>query len=187
MKITNIVLIFVVIFAIVVYKANSDKQNSTNYTNFNTQNSDLGDKIELNLDSGEKIWLRKSSYGFDMQNNSRPTLFIFFTTWCPTCKNNIPFYLNLQKQCPNLRLIGALLENKDEKTVKKYKKTFGITYEIIKSGATSLSKAARKTNFVPSLLLLDKNGVLIHEGTVNSNNIQNFINLILNLSKQNQC
>lgn len=182
MKMTNIVLIFVVIFAIAIYKTNSDKtnkiQNSTNYTNFSTQNSDLDDKIELNLDSGDKIWLRKSSYGFDMQNNSRPTLFIFFTTWCPTCKNSIPFYLNLQKKYPNLRLIGALLENKDEKTIKKYKKTFGITYEITKSGANSLAKASKKNNLVPSLLLLDKNGVLIHEGVLTSDNTQNFLNSI---------
>lgn len=180
MKMTNIVLISVVIFAIAVYKTNTNKKenNSAHYINSSANNVDFSSEIELNLDSGEKILLRKSANGFTMQNNAKPTLFVFFTTWCPSCQKSVPFYLDLQKKCSNLRIIGALLEDKDNKTVQKYKKSFGVTYEVTRSGAVSLSKISRKTNLVPSLLLLDKNGLLIHEGILTKDNTQNFLNSI---------
>ena len=95
MNITKILIIFAVVFAVAVYKSNTNKSNdkgiSAHYMNSISQNDTLGDNIVLNLDSGNQISLQKSKDGFTMQNNNQPTLCVFFATWCPSCKKSVPF------------------------------------------------------------------------------------------------
>ncbi|MDA3066162.1 MULTISPECIES: TlpA family protein disulfide reductase [unclassified Campylobacter] len=182
MNITKILIIFAVVFAVAVYKSNTNKSNgkgnSAHYINSISQNDTLGDNVVLNLDSGKQISLQKSKDGFTMQNNNQPTLFVFFATWCPSCKKSVPFYLSLQKKCSNLRIVGALLEDKERSVIQKYKKTLNINYEITQSGARALERANGGVNAIPSLLLLDKNGITKHSGVLTPQNMQNFLSSI---------
>lgn len=56
-----------------------------------------------------------------------PVLLVnFFSTWCPTCRGEIPYFEDLQKKYKNELFIAGILVNDDANTTKL--KTFADTY-----------------------------------------------------------
>ena len=71
--------------------------------------------LRLNLLNGKTINLQKRKNGFDIKDNDKATLFVFFATWCPPCRAEIPHLNNLsEKFKEELNIVGVLLEEKNE-------------------------------------------------------------------------
>ena len=86
-------------------------------------------KITLNLLNGQTIDLEKKENGFNLKSNDKATLFIFFATWCPPCKAEIPHLNNLsEKFKKELNIVGVLLEDKDAQEVAMFAKKYNIKY-----------------------------------------------------------
>lgn len=148
---------------------------------------DLGDKFELSLDSGDKLWLQKRQNGFlitqnaiNLQNN-QAILFLFFTTWCPSCKREYPKFSQIGIDYPNLRVIGVLLENRTKADIMRFKKAFKIDYEIVISGYENLSKNLGGIIGTPTTILLDKQGEIIYKklGTNDIDELNKTINKLV--------
>ena len=112
-------------------QTSSDAQIEANRTDANlSQNSAKSEPVvdlHLNLLNGKTINLQKRKDGFDIKDNDKATLFVFFATWCPPCRAEIPHLNNLsEKFKEELNIIGVLLEEKNEQEVKDFAKKYNI-------------------------------------------------------------
>jgi len=72
-------------------------------------------EINLKLLNGTTMQITKRSNGFDVKDGKKATLYVFFATWCPPCKAEIPHLNNLSEKFKNeLDIVGVLLEDKSE-------------------------------------------------------------------------
>ena len=117
-------------------------------------------KITLNLLNGQTIDLEKKENGFNLKSNDKATLFIFFATWCPPCKAEIPHLNNLsEKFKKELNIVGVLLEDKDAQEVAMFAKKYNIKYDVsVGEGNFAFEKAIGGIMGLPSSMLLKPNG-----------------------------
>lgn len=88
-------------------------------------------EINLKLLSGTTMQITKRSNGFDVKDGKKATLYVFFATWCPPCKAEIPHLNNLSEKFKNeLDIVGVLLEDKSEDEVKDFAQKYKIKYEV---------------------------------------------------------
>ena len=100
--------------------SNLNKDSVAPKTSENSQNNDIKD-ITLKLLNGSTMQVTKRSNGFDVKDGKKATLYVFFATWCPPCKAEIPHLNNLSEKFKNeLNIVGVLLEDKSEDEVKEF-------------------------------------------------------------------
>ena len=145
-------------------QTSSDAQIEANKTDANlSQNSAKSEPVvdlHLNLLNGKTINLQKRKDGFDIKDNDKATLFVFFATWCPPCRAEIPHLNNLsEKFKEELNIIGVLLEEKNEQEVKDFAKKYNIKYDVaVGEGNFLLEKAVGGIIGLPSSALYKPNG-----------------------------
>ncbi|MBE3606962.1 TlpA family protein disulfide reductase [Campylobacter sp. RM13119] len=120
----------------------------------------VDEKIDLKLLSNEIFSLQKRENGFDIKDNEKATLFVFWATWCPPCKAEIPHLNNLsEKYKKELNIIAVLLEDKNEDEIKAFAQKYQIKYDIAIGESNYLFEKAIGGIFaLPSSALFDKNG-----------------------------
>ncbi|WP_258034073.1 TlpA disulfide reductase family protein, partial [Campylobacter concisus] len=83
--------------------------------------SDEVEEIRLSLLNGKTMQITKRSNGFDVKDGKKATLYVFFATWCPPSKAEIPSLNNLSEKFKNeLNIVAVLLEDKSEDEVKEF-------------------------------------------------------------------
>lgn len=111
------------------------------------------------------------------QGDKKATLFVFFATWCPPCKVEIPHLNNLaEKFRKDLNIIGISLENKSIEEIKEFAKSYNIKYDIAVGEANFiLEKAVGGILGLPSSILYKADGSyfngyvgLVHEEILES-------------------
>ena len=97
----------------------------------------------------------KRSNGFDVKDGKKATLYVFFATWCPPCKAEIPHLNNLSEKFKNeLNIVGVLLEDKSEDEVKEFAQKYKIKYDVaVGEGNFLFEKAMGGINGLPSSAL----------------------------------
>lgn len=118
------------------------------------------ENITLNLMSGEKLNLSVKNASIKIQNNDKATLFVFFTTWCPPCRAEIPHLNNLSdKFTKDLNIVGILLEEKSNDEINEFINKFKIKYEISNSQSNyDLEKAIGGVIGLPFSILYKSDG-----------------------------
>lgn len=117
----------------------------------------------LTLQSGESLSMQKTQNGFEINGNDKAVLFVFFTTWCPPCKAEIP-HLNdiLEKYGENLRIIGVLLEYKTNAEISNFIQKYDIKFDVaVGENNFFFSKAIGDVAGIPQILLYDAKGNFI--------------------------
>jgi thiol-disulfide isomerase/thioredoxin len=86
----------------------------------------------------------------------------FWATWCPPCRAEMPFYVNLYKRLANrgLVIVGISLDAQGPGVVKKFVDSNGITYPIV-MGDEDVT-AAYKVELMPSTFVVDREGRIRH-------------------------
>lgn len=134
-----------------VLSSSNDKSYSFELTNLNNQ--------KISIDVKDKKWK------FEKQEN-KAVLLVFFATWCPPCKAEIPHLLNLKKQFGNkFEIIGVLVEDgKSNDEVKKFVQENQINYPVTNSPENFvLASAIGGVSSIPAMFLFGKNGDLIQD------------------------
>ncbi|MEK3732628.1 TlpA disulfide reductase family protein [Paenibacillus sp. FSL M8-0334] len=94
----------------------------------------------------------------------KPTVLLFFTSWCPYCQEDAPKMVTLhEKYKDQLNLYGINLAHRDEESeVKQYVQSFQIEYPILldEDGEVYAQYAG---NGFPSLYFFDSEGNVIQE------------------------
>ncbi len=86
----------------------------------------------------------------------------FWATWCPPCRAEMPFYVNLYKKLADrgLVIVGISLDAQGPGVVRKFVESMGITYPIV-MGDEEVT-AAYKVELMPTTFVVDREGRIRH-------------------------
>lgn len=117
---------------------------------------DLNSKIiPISVDSNK--WKFENS-------KDKVVLLVFFATWCPPCKAEIPHLVELQKKYKDkLEIIAVLVEDgKKNEEIKKFADDNKINYTVTNSPENFvLASAVGGVSSIPAMFLFSKKGDLI--------------------------
>ena len=110
----------------------------------------------------------------------RPVLIVFWATWCPPCREEIPGLINLRKMYDSNSLAIIGISNEDAKTVKEFAAEKGLNYTVAGIADAVLPEPFGLVNGIPAGFFVDSNGVikLATEGLVHESEIKNIIKAI---------
>jgi thiol-disulfide isomerase/thioredoxin len=85
----------------------------------------------------------------------------FWATWCPPCREEIPGYIELQKQYgpEGLVIVGISLDQQGPDIVKPFAAKYGINYPLV-MGDEKVVAAFGGVEGIPTTFLIDRNGVI---------------------------
>ena len=88
-------------------------------------------KFSLNSLDGKKIEFKFQKNRL-ISNSNKIIILDFFATWCPACKAEIPYLVDLQKRYKDkIKIIGVLLDrDKDSQKIKDFIEKFHINYFV---------------------------------------------------------
>ncbi len=169
--------LFLILMILICFNACSNEEEkseeSTAQTDL-TPSLSSGDKLDfaLNFLDGGSLMIKSENSKIDFNTQNKATLFVFFTTWCTPCLNEIPHLNKLaEKYKDEFNIIAILLEDKSEEELKIFSEKNQISYRIANGENNYLfAKALGGINGIPVMFLYKKNGSLLNQylGTVPS-------------------
>ncbi|ABK81808.1 TlpA family protein disulfide reductase [Campylobacter fetus] len=131
MKSRSLIIAFLLIFAYGCSKEGKNEETAMEGSSSAVIGEDYSRAFSLSLNSGETLYMQRNQKGFDIEDNNKAVLFAFFATWCPPCKAEIPYLVNLQDKFEkNLRVVGVLMEDRTNDEIKEFIKMYNINYDI---------------------------------------------------------
>lgn len=95
------------------------------------------------------------------ENMGKPVLIIFSTTWCPTCRSEIPFYKKIHDTyaARGLVMINIDIEEPLDR-VSRFAERYQMPYRVLLDDNGLVARAYQIVG-VPTMILLDQKGALI--------------------------
>ena len=95
------------------------------------------------------------------EQKGKPVLLIFITTWCPTCRSEIPHYKDIYETYGKKGLEVAMIDIQESKgKVSSFADKFGIPFTIVLDETAKVSESFGIVG-VPSMLLISKDGSIL--------------------------
>lgn len=95
------------------------------------------------------------------EQRGQPVLLIFATTWCPTCRTEIPHYKKIHETYAGRGLVVAnvnIQESGDK--VSRFAEKYQIPYKVLLDETGRVAEAYRIVG-VPSMILIDREGRIL--------------------------
>ncbi len=96
----------------------------------------------------------------------KPVFFVFWATWCPNCKAEIPHINEMAKEFTPLGMefIGVNVGvNDSEKKVERFAKKYQIQYPLYFDKGSQLTRKF-KVSGTPTVIIVDKGGIIRYRG-----------------------
>jgi cytochrome c biogenesis protein CcmG/thiol:disulfide interchange protein DsbE len=91
----------------------------------------------------------------------KPTTLVFFTTWCPSCRQQAPYITKFVKEHGD-QIEIVYINRRDAKTmIKDFRDEFGVTYSIFVDLNDSQARPYGVTG-QPEAFFIDENGILLY-------------------------
>jgi len=120
--------------------------------------------FHLTTSNGKAITIEVTKNGWKFpQYKDKAVMLVFFATWCPPCKAEIPHLINLQKKYKkDFQIIAVLVEqNKDNDILKDFIFSHNITYPVTNSNENfNLANAVGGVSSIPAMFLFNKDGLV---------------------------
>lgn len=121
--------------------------------------------LNLKTSTGDEITVerKKGVWSFEQYPN-KTVLVVFFATWCPPCKAEIPHLINLQeKYGKDFQVISVLAEqNKPNEEIASFISEYGIKYPVTNSEANfEFADAVGGVDGIPAMFLFNKKGAMV--------------------------
>ncbi len=86
----------------------------------------------------------------------------FWATWCPPCKAEIPWFVELQKRygAQGLQVVGVNMDDGDRKDVEKFVAENSINYPVL-LGKENVAEEYGGIDYLPTTFYIDRSGVVI--------------------------
>jgi len=86
----------------------------------------------------------------------------FWATWCPSCRDEMPFLNKLIGQLKNRKFsIIAVSTDRSVSDVKDYLKKHPSDFNVLVDHGLSVSRSLYKVFVLPTSFLIDKNGIIV--------------------------
>jgi peroxiredoxin len=86
----------------------------------------------------------------------------FWATWCPPCKEEIPWLVDMQKRygSQGLQIVGVSMDDGDPKDVVKFAAANSINYPVL-FGEDKVADQYGGIDYLPTTFYIDRNGVVL--------------------------
>jgi peroxiredoxin len=137
-------------------KARNSSANKTSSNRVGTAVGDIAPDFELAAMNGSR--LKRADL------NGQPAVLIFWTAWCPVCKEEAPEFNELAAQFATrgVRVIGINIQDSVARTEAGIKE-FGIQYTVARDPDAAVTRRYKVTG-TPTIVLIDRNGVVRYFG-----------------------
>lgn len=100
-----------------------------------------------------------------------PVMLVFWATWCPPCRKEIPGLIELRKTISPEKLAILAISNEKGDVVREFLKQVPVNYTVIAAPPGSMLPPFNEINAIPATFFIDKSGVirLASEGLVLEN------------------
>jgi peroxiredoxin len=88
----------------------------------------------------------------------RNVLVVFWATWCPACKKEIPHLIELRKEITEDELAIIAISNEKPGRLKDFADSRKINYTIASIGNSALPSPFADVSAIPTTFFVDKNG-----------------------------
>ena len=115
--------------------------------------------LDLNLKDIKNKKIKISSLNKDL------ILIDFWATWCPPCVKEIPHFIELKEQYPNIEIIGISLDS-SAKDIRSFSLINEINYPVIHASEDLMKQVERDHGVIasiPTTFIYDKNLNLIEK------------------------
>lgn len=113
--------------------------------------------------AGEKVELASMT-------SKKPTLLVFWATWCPTCKEEIPILNEWSQKFPDLTILGIDVQESRER-VQAFAQKQKIQYPVLLDEEAEVAHQYGLVG-IPASVLLAKGGKVIYYGFALPQNIE---------------
>ena len=100
----------------------------------------------------------------------RDVLVVFWATWCPACKMEIPHLIELREIFDEDELAILAISNETAEHLRQFAASAAINYSVVPLGDASLSSPFGDVRSIPTTFFIDRNGIikLAAEGLVSA-------------------
>ena len=104
-----------------------------------------------------------------------PVLLVFFATWCPPCKREVPHLVGLQNQYADkgLKILAIDIDEPGD-LVNQFIEENGINYTVLLDQGGEIAEKYKVTG-IPTNILIDKQGVVKYAGNAPPRNIEDVL------------
>lgn len=110
----------------------------------------------------------------------------FWATWCPPCRHEIPWFIDLQKQYGphGLQIIGVSMDESGPAAVKKFADAMGVNYKVV-MGDPAVARSFGSVRVLPTTIYIDRNGKIVSTvpGLISKQEIEGIIQRLLSSKK----
>ena len=107
--------------------------------------------------------------------HGKVVLLNFWATWCPPCKEEMPWFVDLQRryEAQGLQVIGVAMDDSDQKTIESFAKRLGVNYPVLR-GKESVAQAYGDVQFLPDTFYIGRDGRIVShvQGLINRKEIE---------------
>jgi thiol-disulfide isomerase/thioredoxin len=158
-KMSFLTFFFILLFTGCDFKSENDKKEAIKNA-IAQENANFF--VDLHTINNEILKAKISKNKIEFEDlKDKVILVTFFATWCPPCKAEIPYLIELKEKYPNdVEIIGVLLEkDKNNDDMAFFVNEFGINYKITNSSNNYLlEQAVGGIKTIPTMYLLNKKG-----------------------------
>ena len=138
-------------------------------------------------ESDAPVWALKTLSGESIDSDSskgKVSVLVYWASWCAPCREEVPSLIALREEFPasDLEIIGVSLDDAP-RSIETFVKTYKINYTIARNN-DSLDEAFGPVRYIPTMVILDKNGQVQqrYTGLVGHEVIRGQIETLLNES-----
>jgi len=128
----------------------------------------------LTLD-GQKVKL--SDY------RGKAVLLNFWATWCPPCKIEMPWFVDLQNRYgkDGLVVLGVAMDDSEASKIAEFTHEMGVNYPVL-LGTDKVSDDYGDVQYLPTTFYIDRNGMIVDKmaGLLSRQDIENDVKKVVN-------
>ena len=96
----------------------------------------------------------------------KAVLLNFWATWCPPCKEEMPWFEELQRKYGNdgLVVVGVALDDSDPATIAKFASDLGVNYPVL-LGTNQVSDDYGDVQYLPTTFYIARDGTIVDKMT----------------------
>jgi len=86
----------------------------------------------------------------------------FWATWCPPCKEEMPWFVDLQQRygAQGLQVIGIAMDDAGQKAVGSFAEKLGVNYPVL-LGKESVAESYGNVQFLPDTFYIGRDGKIV--------------------------